>query len=65
MAGLEGICLNQYPTALISFLTIVIVLLITTIAGIVSYYFYSKRQGVSKKSTSEEFDDVKGNVEKA
>lgn len=57
MPALEGVCLNPYPAALINFMTVIIVILLSIIAGVYAYYFYLKRQQ-TQKEVKEEFDDV-------
>jgi len=57
MPALEGVCLNPYPAALVNFMTVIIVLLITVIAGVIAYYLFQKRQE-PKKNSKQEFDDV-------
>ena len=57
MAALNGVCLNPYPSALVNFMTIIIVLLLTVIAGVIAYYFYLRGQE-PKKEAKEDFDNV-------
>ena len=57
MEALEGTCLNPYPTTLVNFMSVIIVILLTFIAGIVSYYFYTRRN-LAKEDENTEFDDL-------
>ena len=54
-----SMCLNSYPSGLVNLLAVIIVLLISSIIGIVSYYFYKKSKSESMSATSDEFEDIK------
>jgi len=56
-ASLEGACLNPYPTGLVNFLTALVVLLISVIAGVITYRFYLVKKRNQKK-TDIDFDDI-------